>query len=190
MAGETGETYSTTNDIDGIVLDDTFAGTSTTKATLSTPLYRATRAYVSSGDAMPAASKAYIYASAGVSLTDGVPQTASAVKLIVSAAEHQSLKASTSLSSVDYAFVTEIYASINKKTQGGAVIRFKVRQSGGVFRTLFKRGINSLGPDLAFNLQPHIIIPKNADIVMTAEADQASTPISGGFNSVLASVVS
>jgi len=208
LGSETSETYATGNDIDGLVFDDTFTGavtieghtisgsdltfvsqtinaTSTTKATLTTPLYRATRIFNASGTNMPANSKGYVYASSGVSLIDGVPQTASSVKIIMSAAEQQSLKAATSLSSQDYAFVTEIYASINKKTQGGAVIRFKVRDSGGVFRTVFKRGINSLGPDLNFKVRPYKIIPKNADIIITAEADSAAA-VSGGFNSILA----
>jgi hypothetical protein len=80
-------------------------------------------------------------------------------------------------------------AHVNKKTAAGAVIRLRVRTADGVFRTQLKEGINSLGPSLDVEFRPYIIVPQNSDVILTAEADGASTAVSGGWNSVLASVL-
>lgn len=60
---------------------------------------------------------------------------------------------------------------------------------GGVFRTLYERGINSTGPDLVMDFRPFLVVPPNSDLIITAEADGASTPISAGVNSLLATTV-
>ena len=78
---------------------------------------------------------------------------------------------------------------MNKKTGAGAIIRLKVREKGGVFRTRFKRTINSLGNDMDFMIQPYLIVPANADVIMTAEAQTAGDDIAAGFHCILASVV-
>lgn len=155
-----------------------------TKVALATPLARLTRLYnrgstVLAGD---------VYGFEDDTLTAGVPDTDSKVHMIVHASEQQSLKASTAVSAVDYMFITSLYASVNKKTAALVVVRMKVRTSGGVFRTLFKRGVSNTGPDLIMEFRPFVIVPKNSDIILTAEADAASTPVSGGFNSLLALV--
>lgn len=152
------------------------------KVTLPTPLARVTRIY--NAGATNWAGSVYVYEDGAIS--DGAPTNTSTVHLIGPAAENQSLKASTSISSVDYALITSIYASVNKKTQGGAVIRLRIRNIDGVFRTVYKRGINSLGPDLNYEFDPCLIVPSNSDVIITAEADASSTPIAAGFNSYLA----
>jgi hypothetical protein len=152
-------------------------------ATLTTPLARATRIY--NTGATNWAGSVYVH-EVDATISSGVPQATAKIHLIGPAGENQSLKASTSLSKVDYAFVTEIYASINKKTAGTAVIRFRVRNKGGVFRTLFKRAVASTGSDLNFEIRPFLIIPPNTDVMVTAEADAGSTAVAAGFNSILA----
>lgn len=202
LGAELMETFVAANDIDGIVCDDTFTGdilveghtvaddvltfvsqivtmTSETKVTLATPLHRCSRLKNVSSTDLPAASKVYAYASAGVSLTAGVPQTASSVKCIISAAENQSLKCSVSLSGNQYWFLCLMAGGVNKKTQGGVVIRLKVRERGGVFQTKYKIGANSLGTDVSEPFPGLQIIRPNSDVIMTAEADSSNTPIQG-----------
>lgn len=157
-----------------------------TKVELTTPCARVSR--VENQGTTDNAGDIYVFEDD--TLTSGVPDTDSKVHMIVPSGENQSLKAATTISNSDYEFVTQIKASINDKTAASGVIRWRVRTQGGVFKTKFKRGVNSLGPDLLMEFRPFLIVPKNADVIMTAEADGASTPISGGWNSILASVVS
>lgn len=202
LSPEKAETFVSGNDIDGIVCDDTFTGdvyvegftvadnsltlvtqtvtmTSEVKAVLDTPLHRCTRLKNASGTDLPANSKVYAYASAGVSLSGGIPQTASSVKCIMSAAENQSLKCATSVSGTKYWFLILMAGGVNKKTQGGTVIRLKVRERGGVFQTKYKIGSNSLGAAVDEPFPGIQIIRPNSDVIMTAEADSVSTPIQG-----------
>lgn len=158
--------------------------TGQTKVALTTPLARISR-IANLGSTGFAGS---VYGFEDDTLTAGVPNTAAKVHITVTAAENQSLKASTTISNADYEFITDIYASVEKKTAAGAVVRFKVRNAGGVFRTQFKLGLNSVGPDVRMTFRPYLIIPQNSDVLMTAEADGASTEISGGWNSLLATV--
>lgn len=222
LAGsEVAETYVETNAIDSIsCTDDNFTGniyieghtisgglltfvsqtvavTGQTRAALTTPLARATRAECAdtSTFATPATDKVYIFENG--TLSAGVPQTASAVHLIMSANERQTKKASTAISNSDYAIVTKIYADINKKTSALADVRFKVREltSGqgrrpGGFKTKLIRTLNtSAQGNLVFNPVPYLIVPKNSDVIMTGVASTTAVSISAGFDSFLASVV-
>ena len=154
------------------------------KVTLSTPLARCTR--IANIGATNTAGAISVYEDTAI--TAGVPDDGAKVHCILPGGENQTEKASTTISDSDYAFITTIYAGLNKKTAGSAVIRLRVRTAGGVFRTLFKRAVNSLGPDLTLEFRPYLIIPQNSDVMITAEADSASTAVSGGFNSLLAKV--
>lgn len=156
-----------------------------TTVALGTPLARVSRAY--NNTAADEVGSVYVYESTAISA--GVPSDLSKAHIIIPVGENQSLKAATTISNSDYAFITQIYASLNKKTAGFAIVRLKIRNADGVFQTKFKRGIQSAGADLNFNLSPYLIVPKNADVIITAEADAANTPVSAGFNAVLASVI-
>jgi hypothetical protein len=211
LGSEVSETFATGNTIDKLVTDDagftgdvyveghtlvggnkvfmsqTLTMTGQTAATLSTPLHRITRLQNVSGSNLASAKKIYGFESSGVTVTSGVPQTNSAVHIILSAAEEQSLKAATSVSGTQYFICTNIDGAMNKKTQGGAVIRFKVRESSSVFQTKYKRGVNSLGPDLDKSFAIPLIITPNSDIVMTAEAD-SSAPVQSSFSGYFATI--
>jgi len=174
------------NDLTFVVQTVTLTGT--TAATLGTALARVSRISNEGSTALAAASKVYVYE--GGAVTAGQPDVGSTVHIVMSAGEEQSLKASTSLSSTDYAFITDIYGSIEKQGAGAfATIRLKVRRPGGVFQTKFKTGVATDGAS-TFNQQfePYLIVPKNSDIIITAEASTATTAISAGWNSVLAAI--
>jgi hypothetical protein len=184
-AGDTGTVYIEGNTVDGsgnfTFVTQTATLTGQTKLTLGTPLARVTRLVNTS--AATWAGSVYIYQSGAI--TGGVPNTAADVHLIGPAGENQSQKAATTISSVDYCLITNFYASVNKKTAAGAVVRLRVRDKGQSFRTLYKRGCNSLGPDMVMQFGPYQVIKWNSDIEVTAAADAANTEISGGFNSIL-----
>lgn len=198
QGSETSETYVETNAIDQIVTDDadfdgdvyveghyfsggdkvfhtqTVTANGETAVNLTQSLGRITRMRNASGTSLANSAKIYGFASSGVTVTNGVPQTDSAVKIICSAAENSSLKCATAISGTQYFLITRLTGGMNKKTQGGGILRLKVREDGGVFRTLFKAGVNSLGPNLNENLADIIIVPPNADVIMTGEADSAA----------------
>lgn len=157
----------------------------TDKVTLSTPLARVTR-LTCDGTADNAG---VIYVSEDdTHTTPGVPDTAAKIHLMVPVGENQSLKASTTISNTDYLLVEKVYASLTEKGSGYANIRFRVREVGSVFQTKFKRSVAN-GGDLDMDLPQLFEVPRNADVTITAEADNASTPVSAGFMGRLAAVV-
>lgn len=154
----------------------------TTKTALDTPLARVTRLY-NNGSTDFAGT---IYVARDVTFTDGVPQTDSAVHLIVDSG-NQSEKASTSLSSTDYWIVTKIYADVLKKTAGFADVQLQVRTVGKVFRSV-ARFASSSGRHEELTFMPYLVIPKNSDVRLVAVAD-ATAEVSGGIHGFLAKVV-
>ena len=174
------------NDLTFVVQTVTLTGT--TAAALGTALARVSRISNEGSTGLVAASKVYVYE--GGAVTAGVPDVGSTVHIVMSAGEEQSLKASTSLSSTDYAFITDVYGSIEKQGSAAfATIRLKVRKPGGVFQTKFKTGVATDGAStFKQEFEPYLIIPKNSDVIITATASAAATSISAGFNSLLADI--
>jgi len=190
-AGNTGDYYLEGHAIDGSDLTFvTQTGTlnGTTAVALATPIARASRLENRGSSELVASSTVYVYE--GGAVTSGVPDDDSEVHIVMIAGEDQSLKASTSFSSVDYGLITEIYGSINRKQSGGfANIRLKIREPGGVFKTKFKVGVATDGAGVfSVEFRPFLIVPKNYDVIMTADASVTGTAISAGFNALLATV--
>lgn len=217
------ETFSTTNDIDRVVSSsgsDTsqtlrveghyydgsnnlvftvqdVALTGQTPAALGTALCRCTRMFVKDGTfASPSTDlvgDVYAYASSGVTVTAGVPQTSTAVKARIIAGQNQTEKCATSVSYQDYWILTQVAASMSKG--GGASanvdIEVEVRGQGGVWRplgfeiSLSKGAVSSK----TIEIYPHFIVPSNSDVRMIATSDTADTQVSGRITGVLASVV-
>lgn len=162
----------------------TLAGT--TKTALTTPCARVSRMY------NPTATEwvGNIYVAEDVTFTGGVPQTASAVHLVVSAGEQQSFKAATTISNSDYYIVTGGTVSVLKKTSATVDFRLEVRQKGGVFRPVAIVGASTTGVNSVYvPLYPPVIVPANADVRITAVSSAASTEVAGWMQGYLASVV-
>ena len=174
----------------------TVTATGQTRAPLTTNLARVTRAECADETAFSATTTDKVYVFENGALTDGVPDTASNVHLVMSAIERQSKKASTAISSSDYALITKIYADINKKTGALADIRFRVRSIGvgtgrrpGGFKTKLIRTLNTAGVSgFEFEPRPFIIVPKNSDVIMTGVGSTTGVSISAGFDSILVKV--
>lgn len=206
---ETEETYVSTNAIDSISSSDasdtgliyleghtvssgvfTFRTQSVTlngqtRVALDPALSRSARgANISSS---PLAGSVYVYENTAI--TAGVPDDASKTHLIIPVGEEQSLKASTTFSDEDYCFLTRIIGTVNKRTAGGATIRLRVREAGGVPRTQLKYGVNSNGPPLNKPFTPYVIIKPNSDVYLDAIADQSNTPVDASFHCILAKIV-
>ncbi len=220
-AGETDETLSTTNDIDGLsCADDSFTGdvyseghtidenglltfvsqtkaaTGNTKATWDTPLARMTRLEVADGSFASPSAEAngiiYGYASDGVTLSGGVPQTASSIKCTIAANKNQSQKCATSFSNVDYGLITQIYGSASRASSTANLdFEFQVRRLGGVFKQKFEYTIRTASQSgFVIDIRPFLIVPINSDVKMTVTSSANSAFATAGFNALFGLVQS
>ena len=212
-SGEINETYVTTNAIthfassdggdtgDMVVEGHTVSGTGTdaeftfvvqtvtldgqTKTALTTPLARCSRVYNTTGTEWVGD----IYIAQDVTFTSGVPQTASAIHMVVPAGEQQSFKAATTISNADYYILSEFLVSVGKKTNAVVDFRLEIRRVGGVFRPVSFATVSD-GNSVTTLFNPPVIVPKNADVRLTAEASTTNVAASGWFNGYLALVTS
>lgn len=156
-----------------------------TKTALTTPLARITRAYVSTGSTNLTGP---IYFAEDVTFTTGVPQTDSAVHMIIPAGKNQTEKASTSVSSTDYWIVTGVYGDVLSKTAAFAIVSLETREIGKVFRERFV--LSASNSTRGFErFDPYFIIPKNHDARLVASANANGTDVSGGIQGYLAKVI-
>lgn len=154
--------------------------TGQTKVTLSTPLARVSRVRNTSATRMAGT----ISVTQTDTYTAGVPATAAKVHIQITAGDQTSFKASTTLSSTDYLVITRFYADILEKTAASGEIYFETRLPGKVFITSQEFSASNNHRAIV-DLGPYIIIKPNTDMRMTALADGASTPVSGGFHGAL-----
>ena len=160
--------------------------TGQTAATLSTPLARVSRVY--NVDATDLVGSLYVHEAD--TLSSGVPTTVAKIHARVPAGENQSFKCATTVSNTDYMFITSAAGACIKKTSGLAEFKLQIREAGGVFRSQFTFAADTDGAStFSYNFRPYLLLPKNADIRMVATASAASTPVSGSFSGVLASVL-
>jgi len=171
--------------------------TGQTRAVLGTPMARANRMYIKGGTfAVPAVANVgniAVYDNAANSgLTAGKPDTDASVKMILVAGINQTQKCATSISSTDYWFISEVYASVTRGSPQSAKVNIEVeyKQVGGVWRPLgFEMNLDQAsGPHMHDEMRPFFIIPKNSDVRMIAISDTASTIVSGYIGGVLAKV--
>lgn len=158
--------------------------TGQTQATLTTPLARATRAYNNS--ATDLVGTIYVYETD--TSTSGVPDTPAKVRLMIPAGGNQSVKASTSISAVDYWIVTRTYAAVLEKTNVNADVRLEVRRASGVWRLQADLAASS-GDFKEQNFDPYFIVPKNSDVRLRATASTTNVDVAGGIEGYLALVV-
>ena len=80
---------------------------------------------------------------------------------------------------------------MNKKQAASVDFRFEVREVGGDFITLVppvtlsSTGLNSIAQDFPV----YLIVPRNADVRLTAVSSATGTEVTGGLFGVLAKIV-
>lgn len=152
-----------------------------TKTALATPLARVARAYNDTDTEFAGV----IYVAEDVTFSSGVPQTATAIHLMIPAGRQQSEKCATTLSKVDYWIVTNCFADVLEKSAAFADVQLQVRLFGKVFRTQVTYAANDSSRGY-LQFDPYLVIPANSDVRLTATADGANTDISGGIQGYLA----
>lgn len=194
-----------TGGFDFVVQSVTCAGQ--TRAALATPVARSTRLYIppidyppasfpsDTGWARAATGTVYVYDSSASTITNGVPNTPAATKILVEGGLglNQSEKLATTLSFQDYWICTEFFLTVSRDGPQNAVIDADVeyRELGGVWRPVglelsVKEGVNGYMHD---EMDPYVIIPKNSDVRMVAQSSVGDTEVSGYINGYLAVVV-
>ena len=130
-----------------------------------------------------------VYVAQDVTFTSGVPQTAAAIHAVISAGEQQTFKAATTISNSDYYILTSGLVEVGKKTNAVVDFRLEVRQVGGVFRPVAFATCGQ-GDMQTIDINPPAIVPKNADVRITAAASTTNVEAGGWFNGYLAAVQS
>lgn len=151
--------------------------TGQTKALLTTPLYRCTKLYNNS--ATDFVGNIYVYEDTAIA--SGVPSDATKIHIKIDPTKNQSEKASTSFSSVDYGIITSVYGGVTSKRTAVAEFNLQVREFGKTFRTILNW--SSVQGMTRVTLEPHIIVPPNSDIRITAKVSVNDTEVVAGFNS-------
>ncbi len=208
------ETYATTNAIDTISSSNagdsqdvtieycTVSGTGTssqftfgtqtatlngqTKVVLTTACARVLKVTNASGTTF--AGDVYVYEDD--TITAGVPDTAANVHAKVLLGEDQSFKACDTIANTDYAFITKLFATSSppSTTDARVSVRLEVRKVGLVFVPEIELTVTHKGGLLELPLKPYLVVPKNADIRMTAYMTANNFGVNAGFQSILASV--
>lgn len=215
LGSETSETYVSTNIIDRFVSDDsgligsiyveghtidadgkaqfsiqTIQANGLTPVALTTPIFRVSRISNQTGTALAASKKGYIYQSTA-SVTSGVPQDATKTHIIMSAGNDQSFKAATTISDNDYLIITQIYGDVNRKKGAVVDMRLYIKDiASAVFLPKFERTLAQAGTSsLTWDIHPALVIPRNSDVIITANSDTNAVSFSCGFNGYLAEII-
>lgn len=85
--------------------------TGRTAAPLPVPCARVSRVFNTSNTDLAGT----VYVFENDTLSAGVPQTATKVHIVIPSGKNQTFKAATTVSDIDYLFITQLFASVNKK---------------------------------------------------------------------------
>lgn len=151
---------------------------------LPTPVARVSHAYNSNGTEL--VGRVTVYENA--TLSGGVPTDASKIHIDIPAGSQGALKGATTFSNSDYYILTGGFGSVSKKQDASADFYLEVRTAGGVFIQTAAISASSGGP-WNVELDPAVIIPKNADVRITADASANNTVVFGVFKGYLAKVI-
>lgn len=160
-----------------------------TETALTTDLARVTRAYNTGATAL--VGDVYIYVDDTV--TAGVPQTAANIHAKIVIGDEQTQKCASSTAQDEYLLITNIHASVFKKT-AATVADFhlemrEVAAASKVWRKKFSATAARGTPGSIITFDPLFIIPKNHDwrvrVIASATATECYATVSG----ILASVV-
>jgi len=169
-----------------------------TEVALATPLARANRIYVKNSGTFNAPYAALVGTisvydnTAGI--TSGVPNTAAATKLTISAGDTQSDKAATTISASDYWLIASLIAGIGNAggAAGYVTVRMEKRDivNGGVWRPMGGDLVLIPGVTTPPNrYTPLLVVPKNHDWRIVAKCDANSAEVFAEAEGFLAAIV-
>ena len=124
----------------------------------------------------------------GEDAPSGVPSDGTKVHCIVAAGRNQSEKCATTLSNIDYWFITSVHVNVIEKTSSSAEFRLEIRDKGSVFKpkAFFSASNTSFG---GADFDPFYIVPANADVRIRALSSGTNIECTAYINGFLAKVV-
>ena len=156
-----------------------------TPVALTTPLARTSRMYNNNGQEL--VGRVVVYENTTV--VGGVPSDATKIHLDIPAGFQSSFKAATTFSKEDYYLVTGAYGAVSLKQSAAVDFFLELRDAGKTFRQVALFTASSAGGAFNIELDPCIIVPKNADIRITCETSSNNAVAFGVFKGYLAKVV-
>ena len=154
-----------------------------TPVALDTPVARVSHAYNSNGTEIVGRITVY----ENTSVVGGVPSDATKIHIDIPQGLQGSFKGATTFSDGDYYVLTGGFGSVSKKQDASADFYLEVREAGGVFIQRAAISASKGGP-WDVDLDPAVIIPKNADVRITAESDSNNAVVFGVLKGYLAKV--
>lgn len=152
---------------------------------LPTPVARVSKAYNNNGTELVGG----VYVYEDTAIVAGVPQDGTKVHAHIPQGFQQSFKAATTFSNEDYYILTGGFGSVSNKQAASVDFYLEVRTAGKIFRQGAAVSASSTGGSWTIELDPCIVIPKNADIRITCETGSQGAVVFGSFKGYLAKVV-
>lgn len=121
-------------------------------------------------------------------VVNGVPSDVTKIHDQIEAGFQQSFKAATTFSDSDYYILTGGFGSVSLKQDAAVDFYLEVREAGKVFIQRAAISATTGGP-WQVELDPAVIIPKNADVRITCETSTQGAVVFGVFKGYLAQVV-
>lgn len=155
-----------------------------TRVALPIPLARVSQAF--NNNSVPLVGRVVVYED--TALTNGVPTDVSKIHIDIPLGLQEAFKAATTFSDRDYYILTGGFGSVSFKQAGAADFYLEIREPGKVFRQAAAISATNAGPWIV-DLDPAVIIPRNYDIRVRAEASENGTVVFTNFKGYLAEVV-
>lgn len=191
-AADTQDIYLECHTVEGTGTDQQFTFMTQTvslngqnRVSLPTPVARVSTAYNDNGTELVGG----VYVYEDTAIVGGEPQDSTKVHEYIPQGFQQSFKAATTFSNEDYYIVTGGFGSVSNKQAASVDFYLEIRTAGKIFRQGAAVSASSTGGSWQIDLDPCIIIPKNADIRITCETGTQGAVVFGSFKGYLAKVV-
>ena len=155
------------------------------KVTLPIPVARISRVFNNNGHELSGA----VYVYEDTTIVNGVPSDLTKVHAHIPLGFQQSFKAATTFSNEDYYILTGGFGSVTYKQAGAVNFYLEVREAGKIFREGAALSANSAGGAWQIDLDPAVIVPKNADIRVTCQTDTQGSEVYASFQGYIAKVI-
>ena len=119
----------------------------------------------------------------------GIPVDTTKIHIDIPLGFQESFKAATTFSDTDYYILTGGFGGVSGKQAAAADFYLEVRLVGRVFTQSAAVTASSTGSNWNIDLDPAVIIPKNADVRVVAEADVNNAIVFASFKGYLAKVI-
>lgn len=156
-----------------------------TRVALPTPVARVSRVFNNNGTNLQGVVSIY----ENTAIVGGIPSDVTKIHAQIPQGFQQSFKAATTFSNQDYYILTGGFGSVSYKQSAAVNFYLEVRQAGKIFTEGAAVSANSAGGAWQIDLDPCVIVPKNADVRITCQTDTQGAEVYASFQGYLAKVV-